>query len=468
MKEIPVPEEGYPYIGHLLALGNHPSHQVRLWHQKLGPIFGLHMGIKNWIFINDPELAHNVLATNGAYASNRDYNTFGHKYYSIHGRGVLFAQPEGKLKSSRYAASQILAPKEIDKLIHVIFKEADILVDRLIEATESEGSVYPKKYTSISSLNVIHEAIFGTRFDRVDDSEFLEKLNQSDEMLFLSGLEHNMAGFLPILSIYSYFFGSEKKMINLVRRRDRVYGKSMKEALESKEHNLVKQLVAEDFDKDDLLVISSDLVIGGADTTAIALQWIIALLCHYPDIQDRARREIDEFVNKYQRLPTFQERNETPYTFAMLRECMRYKEVTPFGTPHLTTKDIEVDGYLIPKGVSVATSMEALHFNPDNYSDPEKFIPERFLGFEKSMMASAQGSIQERDHYIFGWGRRLCPGIYLTENELYVFVSKMLHRCIIQPHGELPDIRVVPQGILAPPLPYQVRINRRSTSNDML
>lgn len=55
-----------------------------------------------------------------------------------------------------------------------------------------------------------------------------------------------------------------------------------------------------------------------------------------------------------------------------------------------------------------------MHTNAERYENPFEFIPERFLDNLKTMQASANGNIEQRDTYNFGWGRRICPGIYLV------------------------------------------------------
>lgn len=50
--------------------------------------------------------------------------------------------------------------------------------------------------------------------------------------------------------------------------------------------------------------------------------------------------EIDRFrANHDGRMPTFEDRNEFPYMISVQKECMRYRATTPFGVPHVTTKD---------------------------------------------------------------------------------------------------------------------------------
>ncbi len=69
------------------------------------------------------------------------------------------------------------------------------------------------------------------------------------------------------------------------------------------------------------------------------------------------------------------------------------------------SSSVEVEGYVIAKGATLITSMESLHKNPNIYPNPERFYPERFSHHLRTMQASANGKLEERDHFNFGWGR---------------------------------------------------------------
>lgn len=53
---------------------------------NLGPIIQLQMGVKRWIVISDPELAHEIFVNNGAHASSRPQDSFSHDHYAKGGR----------------------------------------------------------------------------------------------------------------------------------------------------------------------------------------------------------------------------------------------------------------------------------------------------------------------------------------------------------------------------------------------
>ena len=55
------------------------------------------------------------------------------------------------------------------------------------------------------------------------------------------------------------------------------------------------------------------------------------------------------------------------------------------------------------------------------YSDPFAFKPERFL--RKDL-----GGLEEPDPVptVFGWGRRICPGMHLAEASLWIYAAHIL------------------------------------------
>lgn len=75
---------------------------------------------------------------------------------------------------------------------------------------------------------------------------------------------------------------------------------------------------------------------------------------------------------------------------------------------------VVVDGYLFPKDSIINADMRSIHMDPYFYKDPNEFNPERFLPNVKSLHAAASGKFEERDTFVFGFGRRLCPGIHLA------------------------------------------------------
>lgn len=75
---------------------------------------------------------------------------------------------------------------------------------------------------------------------------------------------------------------------------------------------------------------------------------------------------------------------------------------------------VSVDGYKIPNGSVLISSNEYMHTKSSFYKNGHIFDPERYTGDERLMFSAANGTVNERDHFNFGWGRRICPGSYLV------------------------------------------------------
>ncbi|KAG1737190.1 cytochrome P450 [Suillus lakei] len=145
------------------------------------------------------------------------------------------------------------------------------------------------------------------------------------------------------------------------------------------------------------------------DTTSTLMAFALAMVS-YPDAQRCAHAEINSVIGR-DRLPTFEDRASLPYVEAILRETLRWEPVGPLGMPHATSSDDIYDGYFIPKGLLGISRDEK------RYPDTSRFMPERFLDCQWSVDPAA---------YVFGSGRRVCPGWYTVDATLWFAIATML------------------------------------------
>ncbi|RCH93775.1 cytochrome P450 1 sub A member 2, partial [Rhizopus stolonifer] len=348
-----------------------------------------------------------------------------------------------------------------------IKEESTNLVTRLIEATEKYGSVDPLKNLELNAMNVILEATFGKRFKSVDDPEF-RKLSEIVELsMKYAGLENDLSNFLPIISFVDNYTGRQYKWRKfMTTERNPAYEELIKQAMLKDSPNLMNALEENGYPMtmDEKIVFASDMVTAGTDTISVTLSWNFVLMCHHPEVQKRVSAEIDAFVAKHGHLPTFEERSEVPLCISVIKESMRFRPATFFGLPHTLHEEIEVDGYVIPKDATILASMHSMHLNPNCYTNPEKFIPDRFMDNLRTMQSCANGRIEERDHYNFGWGRRVCPGISLAEAEVFASFIQVYSRCFIEPADgkTMPDIETLKNvGLTVLPAAQKLKFTKR-------
>lgn len=126
----------------------------------------------------------------------------------------------------------------------------------------------------------------------------------------------------------------------------------------------------------------------------------------------------------------------------------------------------------MPKGTTVIINVWGLHHDESQFPDPEQFIPERYI--DRPLLApeyAASADYESRDHYGYGAGRRICPGIHLAERNLFLGISKLLWAFdflpMVDEAGKEIPIDVEPstaysEGFLHCPKPFGCRIQPRS------
>ncbi|KAJ3509589.1 hypothetical protein NLJ89_g5143 [Agrocybe chaxingu] len=146
----------------------------------------------------------------------------------------------------------------------------------------------------------------------------------------------------------------------------------------------------------DIKWLSSSMYAGGADTTVSSIRAFFLAMVLYPDAMRKAQEEMDAVIGP-ERLPKYSDRDNLPYTNALIMEVMRWHAVAPLGAPHCVKEDDVHNGYFIPKGAMVMANVWNMLHDPKVYPVPFNFKPERFLGPHP-----------EPDPYdvCFGFGRR--------------------------------------------------------------
>ncbi|KAG1839787.1 cytochrome P450 [Suillus subluteus] len=155
------------------------------------------------------------------------------------------------------------------------------------------------------------------------------------------------------------------------------------------------------------------------DTTEAVLMVFVLAMVLYPDIHKRAQAEIDSVIGR-DRLPTFEDRASLPYIDAVMRETFRWQPVAPLGVPHATSSDDVYEGYFIPKGTIITHNIWSITRDAKRYPDASRFIPERFIDVDGALTGD------DPAQYIFGLGRRICPGRYTADASTWSAIATML------------------------------------------
>ncbi|KAJ6560597.1 cytochrome P450 [Mycena vulgaris] len=204
------------------------------------------------------------------------------------------------------------------------------------------------------------------------------------------------------------------------------------------------------------------MFIGGADTTVSSLGTFILAMLANPAAQKTAQAEIDTVTGgNLKRLPAFEDEAALPYLSALVKEVLRWKNVTPFAVPRLLATDDEYHGYRLPAGSIVIGNAWAILHNETMYPDPYAFKPERFL------LDGKLNPAVKNPESAFGFGRRLCPGRHMATSSIWITVASILATFditkAVDPNGRPvePSYEYL-SGIISTPLPFKCSIIPRS------
>jgi cytochrome P450 family 135 len=163
------------------------------------------------------------------------------------------------------------------------------------------------------------------------------------------------------------------------------------------------------------------LLVAGHETTANALAWALERLVRNPNALARLREGDDEYAD------------------AVVKETLRLRPTISIVLRRLK-EPMEIDGRLLPSGVTVVPCIYLMHRRPDIYPDPHAFRPERFL----------EGQGGTYTWIPFGGGVRRCLGASFAQLEMRIVLQTLARRLDLRAADPQPE-RIIRRAIALSP-----------------
>ncbi|OAP61366.1 hypothetical protein AYL99_03569 [Fonsecaea erecta] len=200
---------------------------------------------------------------------------------------------------------------------------------------------------------------------------------------------------------------------------------------------------------------------GATDTQSNQLAAFVKAMMLYPDTQKQAHAQLDEVVGG-DRLPEPSDLENLPYIRQIMKEVVRWMPTGLTGAiPHAARAQDEIDGYIIPQGATVVLAVWAANNDPTLFPHPRVFDPARQNPAFSMGEAALASDIRDRDHWTFGAGRRICPGIHVAEGTMLLAMARILWAFDIAKARDAlgreidVDQDEMTQSIAARPLPFK-------------
>ncbi|CAD5221447.1 unnamed protein product [Bursaphelenchus okinawaensis] len=453
-----------PIVGNLLSFVGIDRWEDKLveWKQKYGDVFTIHIGLQRFVTVNSYKAAVKYFVKDGDSYTDRLRNGVneivrGGNYGVVETGGHLW------LEQRRFAL----------KVLRDFGLSKAQMEQRVLDEVEYILNQIDKHYTDIAVGSVINAVLFGYRYTDGNEAEFyhLKKVLTvaTDRFASIWGtfLVFNTELFnLRILKPFITYVTEMMVQIidNLLKqiedhKKNNDYSNQSTEAKDFVDAYMIEKYRLEangeydtTFSEKQLANVCFHLWIAGQETTSITLTWAISYMVNHPETQQKAQDELDRVIGS-NRLITMADRKDLHYVNAFVNEAQRCANILPINLPRRTTKDVEIDGKLLPKGTIVFPQISTIMHDPEVFDSPSTFNPGRFI--------DENGRFKQIEEVVpFSIGKRACLGEGLARMELFLITANILNRYKLSVGDQPPSVRRM-AGMMARLNPFNSHVELR-------
>jgi len=443
VEPVPLPPGENRPLATLLALRRDPLRFLERIAARYGDIAQLKVGPYRLVFVNHPELVHEVLVAKAAsFAKGRILE----QTREVFGQGLLTSEGELHHRQRR--------------LIQPAFHRRRI--EAYAAAMSADAAAAAARWRDGETLDVAREM---TRLTLriVARSLFSVDVEEDEAREVGQALDALVAAFDVVLVPFQSLL--QKLPLPSFRR-----ARQARATLDA----LVYRLIAErrrtggGEDLLSLLLAARDeegsgmddrqvrdevltLFLAGHETTANALTWTWYLLARHPQAEARLHAEIDTVLGD--RLPGADDLPRLTFTRQVLAESMRLYPPA-WAISRRTIAPVSLNGYAVPAGSGVLTSPWVGHRDPRFFPDPLSFKPERWT-------ESFEAQLPKLAYFPFGGGPRICIGMGFAWMEGILLLAALGRRWTMRLAAD-EAVEPYPRITLRPQGGVQVRLQRRN------
>lgn len=391
-----------------------PLGQLVRGHQQYGDIvyFHMHHG-PSWL-LSHPDHAQYVLADNasnflnmvsgerdpllgrGLFASNGDFwRRQRRMVQSAFHRPRLALMVDGLVRDAQRFAERWGPHSGTGTPLEMLVQMRRLVISMLGNSIFTED-VYESQEALRTGMDDLGKLVHGRRDSLLEAIRGLLGIHGSRMKVFFNSVEQINTGLYRLIS----------------ERRQSPAGKDdiLTMLMEAKD---TQGVAMTDLELRDELV---NLFIGGYESTAVALTWILYEVANHPEVEQRVRGELATVLEG--RALTAESLQSLHYTRAVVEETLRVHPPA-WNFVRRSVKEDEIGGFTMAPDTKVLISPYILHRHPAFWTEPERYLPERFLPEQK------EG--RHRFAYLpFGAGQRQCVGNGYTVTLLTVALATLL------------------------------------------
>ncbi|KAL7159519.1 hypothetical protein ABFS83_01G032500 [Erythranthe nasuta] len=406
-----------PFIGNMHNLiGSLPHialHELALIY---GPVMHLQLGEVSAVIISSPDAAKQVMKTHDINFASRP-SIIVMEILSYNCTNVAFSEYGDYWRQLRKICTlELLSMKRVSSF-RSIREEAFLDLARwLLDYKDQTAAVNLTEKLYSCAYSLISRATFGKK------SEANERLLSIIKEAVVLAAGFNVADVYPSIKLLQMMSGLRRKVKKLHGEADCILDDIIHEHRYSKNEKQTSDIDLLDvllgfqggddgidipLTTDNIKAVIMDMLAGGSETSATALDWAMAEMLKNPRILDKAQDEVRRFFDDKGGYVDESRIHELKYLMSIIKETLRIHAPFPLLLPRKCREKCEINGYEIPVDTKIIVNAWAINRDPKYWRNPDCFEPERFL--DEDLEVDYKGNHFE---YIpFGAGRRICPGI---------------------------------------------------------
>ncbi|NWU10015.1 CP4V2 protein, partial [Cephalopterus ornatus] len=473
MRSIPGISPCYPILGNALLLereGEGFFNQLKIYSEKFRswPFFKLWIGPLPIMVLYHPDSVEVILNSSKHIEKSYLYD-FLHPWL---GTGLLTSTGD-KWRSRRKMITPTFHFAILSDFLEVMNEQGSILVQKLEKHVDKEPFDVFLDIT-LCALDIICETAMGKNVgaQKNKNSDYVSAIYRMSDliqqrqkspwlwpdflyMLFKEGREHKRN--LNILHNFTDRVIAEKAA-ELENTKQKKHG-NCEETVSKKRKAFLDMLLSATDDEGNKLSYRDireevdTFMFEGHDTTAAAMNWVLYLLGHNPEVQKKVHKELDQVFDNTDRPVTTDDLKQLRYLECVVKEALRLFPSVPMFARTLR-EDCCISGYQVPKGADVLVLTYALHRDPEIFPDPEEFRPERFFS-ENSKGRHPYAYVP------FSAGPRNCIGQRFAQMEEKTILALILRRFWVESCQKLEDLHITGELILRPNNGIWIKLKRR-------
>uniref|UniRef100_A0A1D1YW28 Cytochrome P450 84A1 n=1 Tax=Anthurium amnicola TaxID=1678845 RepID=A0A1D1YW28_9ARAE len=435
-----------PLIGNMLMMDQLTHRGLAKLAERHGGLCHLRLGCSHTVVVSSPEMARQVLQVQDNVFSNRPA-TAAIRYLTYDRSDMAFAHYGPFWRQMRKLCVVKLFSRKRAESWATVRDEVDAAVRAVANMAAHSASVNLGELVFSLTMNITYRAAFGSSAGD-GQAEFIAILQEFSKLFGA----FNVADFVPWLGRMD-LQGINRRLAAARASLDRFIDTVIDDHIahpKSPDHpnaDMVDEMLAFVGDdcgghpardelqasfkitRENIKAIIMDVMFGGTETVASAIEWAMAELMRSPEDMKRVQQELAAAVGLDRKVQEG-DLEKLPFLKSCLKETLRLHPPIPL-LLHETAEDCEVAGYRVPARTRVMVNVWAIGRHATAWEDPHAFKPSRF--FDARDAPDFRGSCFE--FIPFGSGRRSCPGMQLGLYSLELAVAQLLH-CFT---WELPD-----------------------------